>query len=63
MGKLFRNMPLKRMKQIFFMWLSNTLPLRGHQRFRFVKMGGVNIKGPCWIYKDVYFDSVAYTYW
>ena len=22
-------------------------------------MGGVNVKGPCYIYKDVYFDSVA----
>lgn len=57
--KLFKYMSFKRITQIFFMWLSNTLPLRGHQRFKFVKIGGVNVKGPCMIYKNVYFDSVA----
>lgn len=59
MGKLFRGMTLKRLKQIFFMWLANTLPLRGHQRWKLVKKGGVNVIGPCWIYRNVYFDSVA----
>lgn len=57
--KLFKYMSLKRIKQLFFMWLANTLPLRGFQRFKLVKLGGVNIKGPCWIYRNVYFDSVA----
>lgn len=57
--KLFKYLTFKRVKQMFFMWLSNTLPLQGHQRCKFVKMGGVNIKGPCWIYRNVYFDSVA----
>lgn len=52
-------MSFKRISQIFFMWLANALPLRGHQRWKFVKKGGVNIKGPCWIYRNVYFDSVA----
>lgn len=52
-------MTLKRLKQIFFMWLANALPLRGHQRYKFVKLGGVDVKGPCWIYRNVYFDSVA----
>ena len=52
-------MSFKRISQIFFMWLANALPLRGHQRWKFVKRGGVNIKGPCWIYRNVYFDSVA----
>lgn len=23
------------------------------------KMGGVDVQGPCWIYRNVYFDSVA----
>ena len=55
----FTKMPLKRIKQIFFMWLSNFLPIRGHQRWKFVKKGGVDVKGPCWIYRNVYFDSVA----
>lgn len=59
MSRLFKNMPLKRIKQIFFMWLANALPLRGHQRWKLVKKGGVNITGPCWIYRNVYFDSVA----
>lgn len=59
MSRLFKYMPLKRIKQIFFMYLANTLPLRGHQRWRLVKRGGVDIKGPCWIYRNVYFDSVA----
>lgn len=52
-------MSFKRLSRIFFMWLSNTLPLQGHQRYKLVKLGGVNVKGPCYIYKDVYFDSVA----
>lgn len=52
-------MTLKRLKQIFFMWLANALPLRGHQRWKLVKLGGVNVTGPCWIYRNVYFDSVA----
>ena len=41
------------------MWLANALPLRGYQRWELVKKGGVNVKGPCWIYSNVYFDSVA----
>lgn len=52
-------MTLKRLKHMFFMWLANALPLRGHQRYKLVKKGGVDIKGPCWIYRNVYFDSVA----
>lgn len=58
MVRLFKGMPLKRIRQIFFMWLANTLPLRGYHRWRLVKWGG-DIKGPCWIYRNVYFDSVA----
>ena len=57
--KLFKHMSFKRVRQIFFMWLANVLPLRGFQRWKFVKKGGVNVKGPCWIYRNVYFDSVA----
>ena len=57
--KLFRHLSFKRLIQIFFMWLANTLPLRGHQRWKLVKKGGVNVTGPCWIYRNVYFDSVA----
>ena len=41
---------------MFFMWLANALPLRGHQRWKLVKKGGVNVTGPCWIYRNVYFD-------
>ena len=52
-------MSFRRMKQMFFMWLANTLPLRGHHRYKFVRWGGVNVLGKCYIYKDVYFDSVA----
>lgn len=59
MSRFFKGLSLKRIKQIFFMWLAKTLPLRGHQRWKLVKLGGVNIKGPCWIYRNVYFDSVA----
>lgn len=56
---MFKYMPLKRIMQILFMWLGKVLPIQGHQRPAFVRMGGVNIKGKCWIYKNVYFDSVA----
>lgn len=56
---LFKYMSLGRIKNMFFLWLANILPLRGHHRYKFVKLGGVNIKGKCWIYKDVFFDSVA----
>lgn len=59
MSRLFKGLSFKRMLQIFFMWLANTLPLRGHQRYKLVKLGGVDVKGPCWIYRNVYFDSVA----
>lgn len=59
MSRLFQGLSFKRLSQIFFMWLANTLPLRGHQRWRFVKLGGVDVKGPCYIYRNVYFDSVA----
>lgn len=59
MSRLFKGLSFKRISQIFFMWLANTLPLRGHQRWRFVKLGGVDVKGPCYIYRNVYFDSVA----
>lgn len=59
MAGLFKHMSPKRIKQMFFMWLANTLPLRGHQRWKLVKKGGVNIEGPCKIYRNVYFDSVA----
>ena len=59
MASLFKYMSFKRLSRIFFMWLSNALPLQGHQRYKFVKWGGVNVKGPCYIYKDVYFDSGA----
>lgn len=52
-------MSFKRIVHIFFMWLSNVLPLRGHHRYKLVKLGGVNIKGRCFIYRNVYFDSVA----
>ena len=55
----FRYMSFKRAKQMFFMWLANTLPLRGHQRLKFIKMGGVNVEGPCYIYSDVRFDTTA----
>lgn len=59
MSRLFQGLSFKRLSQIFFMWLANTLPLRGHQRWKLVKKGGVNVIGPCWIYRNVYFDSVA----
>ena len=59
MAKKYRAITIKRLRQRFFIWLSNVLPLQGHQRWRLVKLGGVNIQGPCFIYKNVYFDSVA----
>lgn len=59
MSRLFKGLSFRRISQIFFMWLANTLPLRGHQRWKLVKLGGVDVKGPCWIYRNVYFDSVA----
>lgn len=59
MAGIFKYMSFKRIVHIFFMWLSNVLPLRGHHRYKLVKLGGVNIKGRCFIYRNVYFDSVA----
>lgn len=57
--RCFKGMSFKRLRQIFFMWLVNVLPLRGYQRWKLIKLGGVNVLGPCYIYRDVYFDSVA----
>lgn len=59
MAGIFKYMSFKRIVHMFFMWLSNVLPLRGHHRYKLVKLGGVNIKGRCFIYRNVYFDSVA----
>lgn len=56
---LFKFMSVKRLVHMFSLWLANTLPLRGHHRYKFVKWGGVNVLGKCYIYKNVYFDSVA----
>lgn len=41
------------------MWLLKVLPLRGQYRYKLIKMAGVKVLGPCWIYRNVYFDSVA----
>ena len=54
MAGIFKYMSFKRIVHIFFMWLSNVLPLRGHHRYKLVKLGGVNIKGRCFIYRNVY---------
>lgn len=59
MKGIFKYLTFRRLIRIFWMWHANTLPMQGHHRYRFVKHGGVNIKGPCYIYKNVYFDSVA----
>lgn len=59
MGKIIKYMSFKRAKNIFFLWLANVLPIQGHLRWKLIKLGGVNIEGPCFIYKDVRFDSTA----
>lgn len=59
MKRLWKDLSVKRLKQMFFIWLSNVLPLRGYSRYKFVRLGGVNIKGKAYIYRNVYFDSVA----
>ena len=51
-------MTFKRFKNMFFLWLANILPIQGHLRYKIVKFGGVNIKGPCFIYRNVTFDSL-----
>lgn len=61
MISLFKYLSAKRLLHIFFMWLSNVLPLRGHHRYIFTRWGGVNITGECYIYKSLYVDSVAPT--
>ena len=52
-------MTFKRFKNMFFLWLANILPIQGHLRYKIVKLGGVNIKDSCFIYKNVTFDSLA----
>lgn len=59
MISLFKYLSVKRVWHIFCIWLSNVLPLRGHHRYIITRWGGVNITGKCYIYKNVYFDSVA----
>ena len=52
---------LRRLKNIFFLSLSN-MPMPGHKyRPRVVNMGGVDFKNPrtCFVGKNVYFDTVA----
>lgn len=58
---LLQHYSLKRLKNLFFLYMAN-LPMPGHAiRPWLVKMGGVNIKEPnsCFIGKDVGFDTVA----
>lgn len=55
MKRLWKDLSVKRLKQMFFIWLSNVLPLRGYSRYKFVRLGGVNIKGKAYIYRNVYF--------
>lgn len=51
-------MSFKRFRQLFFSSLSRILPLQGHVRYKFVKLSGVNILGPCSIGDNVHFDTV-----
>lgn len=59
MKGLFKYMSIKRLLHIFFLKVANMSLLCGEYRWKFVKLGGVNVEGKCWIYKDVHFDSVA----
>ena len=36
----FKAISFNRLRYMFFMWLANVLPLRGHQRYLFVRWGG-----------------------
>ncbi len=56
--KLSKNFTLKRIINYFFLALAH-LPISGSWRWRLVKLGGVDIKGKCYIYKRVTFDTVA----
>ena len=56
---MFKYLSFKRVLNMFFLCLANTLPIQGQLRWKIVKLGGVNIEGPCFIYKNVGFDSVA----
>lgn len=58
---MFKDFTLKRLKHYIFLSLSH-LPMRGHQRWIFLRWGGVNFKSAspkkvC-IYNDVLIDTV-----
>lgn len=56
--RLLKDFTFKRLYHYLFLSLSH-LPMSGRSRWRLVKMGGVDIKGRCFIYSDVSFDTVC----
>lgn len=55
---MFRYFSIKRLIRWLYLVLAN-LPISGSFRWRIVKLGGVNISGKCYIYRNVVFDRVA----
>lgn len=58
MFKYLKSMFRKKSIRVFYMRLSNLLPLTGFQRVKFVRKGGVNAEDGCWIGSRVSFDTV-----
>lgn len=50
--------PPKRLYRLFFLKLAN-LPMFPTARTVFLKLGGVDVRGRCWIYRNVTMDTVA----
>ena len=55
--ELFRDFDVKRVIRYFFLVISS-LPIRGYHRYHFLKLAGLKIKGKCYRYKNVTFDTV-----
>ena len=54
---MFKYFDFKRAVRYIFLIMAS-LPVRGYQRYRILKLAGVKIKGRCYIYKHVTFDTV-----
>lgn len=50
--------PINRLKKMFFLKIAS-LPMLPTTRAKCLKLGGVKVKGRCWIYRNVHFDTVA----
>jgi hypothetical protein len=54
---MFKYFDFKRIVRYIFLIIAS-FPIRGYHRYYILKLAGLKIKGKCYIYKNVTFDTV-----